>query len=120
MTGKTLNYKKDCLCEFGECVQADTYDEPWNDMQERSKDAIYLRPNDNAQGGHIVMDLKTGEEITRGHICLLYTSEWGSLCFWAIMIRHTVFRREVIKFLCARYCEVAYHYTWYGFVYCLV
>ena len=66
--GKTLNYKKDCLCEFGEYVQADTYDEPRNDMQERSKDVIYLRPNDNTQGGHIVMYLKTGEEITRGRV----------------------------------------------------
>ena len=61
VTGKTLNYKKDCLCEFGEYVQAYTYNEPRSDMRERSHDVIYLRPNNNAQGGHIVLDLTTGE-----------------------------------------------------------
>ena len=45
VTGKTLSYKKDCLYEFGEYVQAHTYNEPRNDMRERSYDAIYLRPN---------------------------------------------------------------------------
>ena len=64
VTGKTLNYKKDCLCKFEEYMQAHTHAEPRNDMRERTYDAIYLRPNDNAQGGHIVMDLTTGEEIT--------------------------------------------------------
>jgi hypothetical protein len=54
VTGKTLDYKKDYLCKFGEYIQAETYNEPQNDMRARSYDTIYLKPNNNAQGGHIV------------------------------------------------------------------
>jgi hypothetical protein len=68
VTGRTLDYKKHCRYEFGEYVQADTYTEPRNDMRERTLDAIYLRPNDNDQGGHILMDLTTGARITRHRI----------------------------------------------------
>ena len=68
VTGRRLNYKKHCSFEFGEYVQAHTYNEPRNDMRERTLDAIYLRPNDNDQGGHILMDLTTGALITRGRI----------------------------------------------------
>jgi hypothetical protein len=68
VTGRTLDYKKHCRYEFGEYVQADTYTEPRNDMRERTLDAIYLAPNDNDQGGHILMDLTTGSRITRDRI----------------------------------------------------
>ena len=68
VTGRKLNYKKHCLYEFGEYVQAHTYNEPRNDMRKRTLDTIYLRPNDNDQGGHILMDLTTGSLITRGRI----------------------------------------------------
>ena len=44
VTGRKLNYKKHCLYEFGEYVQAHTYNEPRNDMRERTLDTIYLRP----------------------------------------------------------------------------
>jgi hypothetical protein len=73
VTGRTLDYKKHCRYEFGEYVQADTYTEPRNDMCERTLDAIYLAPNDNDQGGHILMDLTTGKRITcdRIHPCPL-------------------------------------------------
>jgi hypothetical protein len=68
VTGRTLDYKKQCQYEFGEYVQADTYTEPRNDMRERTLDAIYCRPNENDQGGHILMDLLTGSKITRQRI----------------------------------------------------
>ena len=57
VTGETLNHEKDCLCGFGECAQAHAHTELQNGMQERVCDTIHLRPNDNAQGGHLVMDL---------------------------------------------------------------
>ena len=73
VTGRTLDYKKHCRYEFGEYVQADTYTEPRNDMRQRTLDAIYLGPNDNDQGGHVLMDLTTGYRITwdRVHPCPL-------------------------------------------------
>ena len=40
VTGKTHDYKKECLCEFGEFVQSETYTEPQNDMRARSNDTI--------------------------------------------------------------------------------
>ena len=50
ITGKQLNYKKDCTHEFGTYVQAHHDSEPTNDMTERGIDGIYLRPNKNDQG----------------------------------------------------------------------
>ena len=37
-------------------------------MQERTVDCIYLRPNNNEQGGHILMNLNTWKRITCGRI----------------------------------------------------
>ena len=68
VSGETLNYKKHCSFEFGECVQAHNYTEPRNDMRERTLDAIHLRPTYSDQGGHRVMDLTTGELITRSEL----------------------------------------------------
>ena len=63
VTEKTSNFKKHCSCEFGECTQAHVQDEPRNGM--------CSRPNDNAQGGHVVMDLTAGAEITHGRVTLV-------------------------------------------------
>ena len=63
--GKTLDYKKDCEIEFGTYVQAHNENKPSNNMVERGIDGIYLRPNENDQGGHMVMNLTTGIVITR-------------------------------------------------------
>ena len=59
VTGRQLDCKKHCPHEFGECVQADTHEEPRNDMTERTLDAICLCPNDNDQGGHALVDLES-------------------------------------------------------------
>ena len=39
-----------------------------NDMTERTLDATCLRPNDNDQSGHTLVDLTTGARITRHKI----------------------------------------------------
>ena len=48
--------------------------EPTNDMTERGIDGIYLRPNENDQGGHLVMNLNTGRRISRNKVtvCWMY------------------------------------------------
>ena len=60
-----LNYKKHCVIPFGAYVQANHETEQTNSNAARRLDAIYLRPNNNRQGGHQLMDLNTGQLITR-------------------------------------------------------
>ena len=62
---RLLDYKKDCAHEFGTYVQAHTQNTPVNSMNERTLDCIYLRSNNNNQGGHVVINLHTGKRITR-------------------------------------------------------
>jgi hypothetical protein len=50
---------------FGAYVQANQENSPTNTNKERTIDAIYLRPHNNIQGGHELMDLNTGAVITR-------------------------------------------------------
>ena len=68
VTGRALDYKKHCQFEFGESAQEDTHTEPRNDMTDRTLDAMCPRPNDNDQGGHVLMDLTTGSRVTRHKI----------------------------------------------------
>ena len=65
VTGKSLDYDKHLQHEFGTYVQAHTKNDPTNQMTKRAIDGIYLRPNRNRQGGHIVMNLTTDQAITR-------------------------------------------------------
>ena len=65
---KVLDYEKHCQHEFGEYVQAMHENDPTNVMTECSIDGIYLHPNTNQQGGHIIMNINTGKIITRGHV----------------------------------------------------
>ena len=65
---KVLDYEKHCKYEFGEYVQAAHENDPTNVMTERSIDAIYLYPNTNQQGGHVVMNVHTGKRITRNKV----------------------------------------------------
>ena len=37
-------------------------------MTERGIDGIYLRPNENLQGGHLIMNLNTGKRISRPRV----------------------------------------------------
>ena len=65
---KALDYEKHCKHEFGEYVQATNQNNPTNTMQARSIDGIYLYPNTNQQGGHVVMNLQTGLRVTRSKV----------------------------------------------------
>ena len=68
MTGKNLDYNKHCQIPFGAYVQANQENTPTNTNAPRTIDAIYLRPLDNKQGGHELMNLQTGMVITRNRV----------------------------------------------------
>jgi len=68
MGGRDLDYYKDCAIPFGAYVQAYHGNQPTNTNVQRTLDAIYLGPLRNKQGGHVLMDLKTGRRITRHHV----------------------------------------------------
>ena len=63
--GRPLDYNKDFKSSFGQYVLANHEDKPYNTPKARMIDAIYLRPSNNIQGGHDLMDLHTGQLITR-------------------------------------------------------
>ena len=54
-----LDYTKHCTMPFGACVQANHESNPHNTSVSRTRDGIYLHPNNNFQGSHEVMDLNT-------------------------------------------------------------
>ena len=64
MDQTNLDYTKHCTTPFGAYVQAYHESNPHNTSVSRTRDGIYLRPNNNFQGGHEVMDLNTGRVIT--------------------------------------------------------
>ena len=61
----SLDYTKHCSVPFGAYVQAHHENNPTNTNAARTIDAIYLRPNNNMQGGHELLNLSTGKVITR-------------------------------------------------------
>jgi hypothetical protein len=68
MTGRNLNYDKQCQVPFGAYIQANQENDPTNTLAPRTIDAIYLRPMNNLQGGHEIMNLRTGLMITQNTI----------------------------------------------------
>jgi hypothetical protein len=73
LTGKTSDYEKHCKIPFGAYVQANN--EPTNTIAPRTIDCIYLRPVANIQGGHELMDLRTGRVITRRRVTEIPVTE---------------------------------------------
>ena len=65
MHHENLDYERHCKYQIGEYVQA--HDEPpqTNTNAARSLDCIYLRPMDNAQGGHELLHLQTNKVVKR-------------------------------------------------------
>jgi hypothetical protein len=65
MHQENLDYERHCSYHIGEYVQA--HDEPMhtNTNAPRSLDCIYLRPMDNAQGGHELLHLQTNSVVKR-------------------------------------------------------
>ena len=66
--GKALNYNHHCTIPFGQYVQAHTQNNPTNTIHERTIDSIYLGALDNIQGGHKVLNLRTGQKITHHRV----------------------------------------------------
>ena len=61
--GIKLNAKVHCKFQFGEYILA--HEESDNTMKPRARDAIYLRPTGNPDGGFYVFDLKTARRVHR-------------------------------------------------------
>ena len=71
MSQQPLDYNKHLQIPFGTYVQALHESNPSNTNLERMLDAIYLRPLQNSQGGHELMDLHTGSVITRRRVTVV-------------------------------------------------
>jgi hypothetical protein len=69
LTGKNIDYNKHCQVPFGAYVQCNNKNNPTNSNAPQTLDAIYLRPTTNLQGGHKVMNLATGQVLTRPQVC---------------------------------------------------
>jgi hypothetical protein len=63
MHQQSLDYEKHCSIPFGTYVQADTKPDPKNTRHPHTLDCLYLRYVDNNQGGHHLLDLRTGRTI---------------------------------------------------------
>ena len=63
-----VDYNKHIKVGFGSYVQANQENNPSNTPEARTRDAIYLDPVENLQGGHRVIDLKTRKPITRSKV----------------------------------------------------
>jgi hypothetical protein len=60
-----LDYTKHCVVPFGAYVQANHESTKMSSNVTRTLDAIYLRPAQNQQGVHKLMDLNSGQLISR-------------------------------------------------------
>ena len=65
---RTLDYKKECQVPFGAYVQAHNQPTYTTSNAPHTLDAIYLRPAQNMQGGHELMDLTSGLVITHASV----------------------------------------------------
>ena len=66
--GRAIDYTKHCQTTFGSYVQAVQENNPMNTNAPRTLDCIYLRPLQNVQGGHELLNLTTGLVITRPRV----------------------------------------------------
>ena len=65
VTHRSVDHQKHLMHPFGTYVQAHNEPDPSNTLQPRTLDCIYLRYNANHQGGHELLDLRTGRVIQR-------------------------------------------------------
>jgi hypothetical protein len=65
---RNIDYDKHCLYSFGTYVQAHDEPDKSNTTAPRTLDCIYLRYNDNEQGGHDLFHLQTNRLITRRQV----------------------------------------------------
>jgi len=65
VTGRVLDFKKDCRVPFGAYVEASEGTVITNDMSQRTRACISLGPSGNLQGSLKCFDLLTGKVLTR-------------------------------------------------------
>ena len=65
MHQRTVDYNKECQYSFGEYVQAHDEPDPSNTQVARALGCLYIKPMDNYQEGHVLLDLATKMKITR-------------------------------------------------------
>ena len=65
MHQENLDFEQHCRYQIGEYVQAHEEPNQTNTNAPRSLDCIYLRPMDNAQGGHELLHLQTNKVVKR-------------------------------------------------------
>ena len=65
VSGRQVDFRKECGYGYGDYVQANTTHVIKNNNLPWTIDCIYLRANDALQGGHEVMDLATGRVVSR-------------------------------------------------------
>ena len=65
MHKQNIDYNKHCKHAFGEFVQAYQEDPNKNNNKGRTIDCIYLQPVLSDGGGHEVMNIATGAEMTK-------------------------------------------------------
>jgi hypothetical protein len=65
---QNLDYNKHCQYAFGTYVQAHDEHDPSNTNTPHTLDCIYLRYNDNEQGGHDLLHLQMNRMITRRRV----------------------------------------------------
>ena len=68
MHQENLDYERHCKYQIGEYVQAHEEPTHTNTNAPRSLDCIYLRPMDNAQGGHELLHLQTNKIVKRSNL----------------------------------------------------
>lgn len=65
VTGKKIDFKRDCRVEFGAFCQVNEDDSVTNTMKERTIDAIALGPAGNAQGSYLFLNIRTWNVVRR-------------------------------------------------------
>ena len=68
---RTLDYQLHCQIPTGAYVQASNEPIPSNTNDPRTLDCIYLRYNDNEQGGHECLHLPTNQRVTRRYATMI-------------------------------------------------
>jgi hypothetical protein len=68
MHHENLDYERHCKYQIGEFVQAHEEPNHTNTNASKALDCIYLRPMDNAQGGHKLLHLQTNKIVKRSNL----------------------------------------------------
>ena len=74
LTGKSIDYEKQCKTAFGAYVQALHETNPTNTMAPRTIGCIYLRYLDSHETGYELLNLSTNRVITRRKFTEIPTS----------------------------------------------